>query len=78
MKRLPHRQTGGIFGAMSCKLDSLKPHNSLKLSFKIIQGVNSNFVGFDSSGILPSYETNLKEPIGFSNFSMGVCVHLVW
>ena len=59
-----------------CKPDNFEPHNSLKLSFTNIQGLNSNFVECesflesDSPDILALCETDLDDSIDSSNFSM--------
>ena len=57
-----------------CKPDNFEPHNSLKLRFKNIRGLHSNFVECESflesnsPDILALYETNLDDSINFGNF----------
>ena len=59
-----------------CKPDNFEPHNSLKLSFKNIRGLRSNFVECESflesnsPDILALCETNLDDSIDFGNFSV--------
>ena len=59
-----------------CKPDNFEPHNSLKLSFRNIRGLRSNFVECESflesnsPDILALCETNLDDSIDFGNFSV--------
>ena len=59
-----------------CKPDNCGLHNSLKLSFTDIQGLNSNFVECESFlesnslGILALCEINLDDSIDSGNFSL--------
>ena len=60
----------------TCKSDNFESHNSLKLSFTNIRGVNSNFVNCESffqpnsPEILALCETNLDDAIDSGNFSV--------
>ena len=60
----------------ACKPDNFELHNSLKLSFKSIQGLHSKFVDCESflesnsPGILVLCETNLNDSIDCGNFSV--------
>ena len=60
----------------TCKSDNFESHNSLKLSFTNIRGVNSNFVNCESffqpnaPEILALFETNLDDAIDSGNFSV--------
>ena len=60
----------------SCKPDNCKLHNSLKLSFRIIWGLRSNFVDCESflesnsPDTLALCETNLDDSIDLGNFSV--------
>ena len=57
-----------------CKPDNFESHSSLKLSFRNIWGLHSNFVEWDSflesnsPDILALYETNLDDSIDSGNF----------
>ena len=70
--------TQRIMAALSkgCKPDNFEPHNSLKLSFRAIQGLRSYFVECEpflesnSPDIYALCETNLDESNDFSNFSV--------
>ena len=59
-----------------CKPDGFQLHNSLRLSFTNIQGLNSNFVDCqsflesNSPDIIALCETNLDDSIDFGNFSV--------
>ena len=61
---------------LSCKPDKFESHNSLKLSFKNIQGLWANFVEcesfleLNSPDILALCETNLDDSIDSGNFSV--------
>ena len=58
------------------KQDNFESHNSLKLSFKNISGLPSNFADCESflesnsPNILPLCETNLDDSIDWGNFSV--------
>ena len=60
----------------ACKPDNFESHNSLKLSFRNIQGLRSNFVDCESflesnsPDILALCETNLDDSIDSGNFSV--------
>ena len=60
----------------ACKPDNLELHNSLRLSFKNIWGLCSNFVDWESfleshcPDILALCETNLDDSIDCGNFSV--------
>ena len=60
----------------ACKTHNFELHNSLKLSFKNIGGLRSNFVDCESllesnsPDILALYETNLDDSIDSGNFSV--------
>ena len=60
----------------ACKPDNFKLHNSLKLSFRNIQRLHSNFVDSESflesnsPDILALCETNLDDSIDSGNFSV--------
>ena len=60
----------------ACKPDNFESHNSLKLNFRNIRGLCSNFVDCESSlesnspDILGLCETNLDDSIDSDNFSV--------
>ena len=60
----------------ACKPDNFESHNSLKLSFRNVRGLRSNFVDCESflesnsPDILALYETNLDNSIDSTNFSV--------
>ena len=60
----------------ACKPDNFESHNSLKLSFRNIRGLRSNFVDCESflesnsPDILASSETNLDGSIASISFSV--------
>ena len=60
----------------ACKQDNFESDNSLKLSFRNIQGLHSNFVDCESFleskslDILALCETNLDDSIDSGNFSV--------
>ena len=60
----------------ACKPDNFESHNSLRLSFKNIQGIFSNLVDCESllesnyPDILALCETNLDDSIDSSDFSV--------
>ena len=60
----------------ACKPDNFESHNSLKLSFRNISGLHSNFVDCESflesnsPDILALCETNLDDSMGSGNFSV--------
>ena len=60
----------------ACKPDNFESHNSLKLSFTNIWGLQSNFVECgsllesNSPDILALCDTNLDDSIGLGNFSV--------
>ena len=60
----------------ACKPDNFESHNSLKLSFRNIRGLRSNFVDCESflesnsPDILALCETNLDDSIDSGNFSV--------
>ena len=60
----------------ACKPDNFELHNPLKLSFKNIRGLHSNFVDCESflesnsPDILALCETNLEDSIDSGNFSV--------
>ena len=66
-----------------CKPDNFEPHNSLKLNFKNIRGLHSNFVECESflelnyPDILALYETNLDDSIDSGNLSSRGCFPLI-
>ena len=66
-----------------CKPDKFELHNSLKLSFTGIQGLQSNvvdcvsFLESNSPEILPLCETHLDDSIDSSNFSVRGYVPLI-
>ena len=68
----------------ACKPDNFKSHNSLKLSFKNISDLCSNFVDCksflesNSPDILALCETNLDDSIDSSNFSVRGYLPLIW
>ena len=59
-----------------CKPDKFEPHNSLKLSFRNVRGLRSNFVECESflesnsPDILALCETNLNDSVDSGNFSV--------
>ena len=59
-----------------CKPDNFEPHNSLKLSFRNIRGLRSNFVECESflesnsPDILALCQTNLDDSSDSGNFSV--------
>ena len=67
----------------ACKPDNFELHNSLKFSFKNIQGLPSNFVDCESflesnsPDILALCETNLDDLIDSGNFSVRGCLPLI-
>ena len=67
-----------------CKPGNFKSHNSLKLSFTNIRGCCLNFVECESFlesnslDILVLLETNLDDSIGSGNFSVRICLPLIW
>ena len=67
----------------ACKPDNFESHNSLKLSFRNIRGLHSNFVDCgsflesNSPDILALCETNLDDSIDSSNFSVRGCLPLI-
>ena len=66
-----------------CKPDNFELHNSLKLSFRNIRGLRSNFVECESflesnsPDILALCETNLDDSIDSGNFSVRVYLPLI-
>ena len=68
----------------ACKPDNFESHNSLKLSFRNIWGLYSNFVDCESflqsnsPEILALWETNLGDSIDFGNFSVRGYIPLIW
>ena len=67
----------------ACKPDNFESHNSLKLSFKNIRGLRSNFVDCESflesnsPDILALCETNLDDSIDSGNFYVRVYLPLI-
>ena len=67
----------------ACKQDNFESDNSLKLSFRNIQGLHSNFVDCESflesncPDILALCETNLDDSIDSGNFSVRGCLPLI-
>ena len=65
-------------------LIGFEPHNSLKLSFTIIQGLCSNFVECESflesnsPDILALCETNLNDSVDSGNFSVRGYLPFIW
>ena len=61
----------------TCKPDNFESHDSLKLSFRNIRGLRSNFVDWESflesnsPDILALYETNLDDSTDSGNLSVG-------
>ena len=59
-----------------CKPDNFESRNSLKVSFKNIQGLHSNFAEYESflesnsTDTVALFETNLDDSIDFGNFSV--------
>ena len=59
-----------------CKPDNFQPHNSLKLSFKTVRGLRSNFAECESflesnsPDILALCETKLDDSTDSGNFSV--------
>ena len=67
----------------ACKPDDFESHNSLKLNFKNILGLHSNFADFEffhestSPNILALCETNLDGSIDSGNFFVRGYLHLI-
>ena len=67
-----------------CKLNNFELHKSLKLNFKNIRGLPSNFVECESflesnsPDILTLCETNLDDSIDSGNLSVRGYLHLIW
>ena len=68
----------------ACKPNNFESHNSLKLSFRNIWGLYSNFVDCESflesnsPEILALWETNLGDSLDFGNFSVRGYLPLIW
>ena len=67
-----------------CKPGNFESHNSLKLTFTNIWGLQSNFDGYESfldansPEILALCETNLDDSIDSDSFCLRSCLALIW